>query len=398
MTRFHNPVPITVDFSTEVINPDSDGVDLIDAGQDDVSEETEQPAPDDSSPVEKVENSNKSNKSDKGQKDKLETEGIDFGDVTPEEQLYPKTDDVYLTTINYLSDEGIIEEGYEGFTEDTEPSPEVLKKLIEHNVELKQQKALEQFFETVSPLAQRILSFDLNSKGENLETFLRSIIEENNIKSLNVENEYDQEKIVRTFLSDQDFSSEEIEEKIEELKINSLLKKEAERIKPKLDQRAEAIAKEQEQSQAMLRQLETQRKQAYFDRITPILSKGKVKDIPFGQEEGEKMAALLMIDDVDVSLPEGRKVKMSLLDAEIMKHKYSSQGDPELLIMAAYLLSNPEKFYKRFAEMAHTKETNDFVKTQKYNIKTKSESVITNAKDSKPQNVKWNFKVPSHKL
>lgn len=297
----------------------------------------------------------------------------------------------YLTTINNLVDKGIIVEPYEGFTEDTEPTQEVLLNFLEHNLEIRDRKVIEDFIGDISPLAQRILEYDLNSKGQNTESYLRTLIEENNIKSLNVENEYDQEKIMRLWLKDEDWTSDEIEEKIQDLKNSSLLQKEASRVKPKLDARAEAIAKEEEEAQRMLRQIETKRKEDFFNRVESIIKTGKVDNLTIGREDAEKIMSLLLVDDVPVRLPEGKELRMNYLEAEIFKHKYSSKGNPNLLIQVAYLLSNPEKFYKQFANAVQTKEVNEFVKSQKYNIQSKSAPIVEKEKkDKKPANVPWN--------
>ena len=169
--KFSNPIPVELDIAFEVKEEEpvvNDGLDI----PEEVEEEVE----------------------------KEEVQQIDITEeITPveEEVVAPVSDsNVFLDTINELTTAGIIEEAYEGFDPDVEPTPEILTKLLEHNLELRDRKTLGDFVESVSPLTQRILSYDLN-KGENLEGFLRTIIEENSIKSLKVENEYDREKSVR---------------------------------------------------------------------------------------------------------------------------------------------------------------------------------------------------------
>lgn len=379
MNRFSNPEPVTIDFS---ITAEAAPTDINLINLDDKSE----------SPIEKVESEQKVEVESVEQiKDVAEELGVE---ITPEEQESPYEDNLYLKVINKFFDTGLFdpENVYEGFSEDTEPSEEVLEQFIQHNIKLKERQALEEFISNVSPLAQRILEFDLNSKGENTESYLRTLIEENNIKSLNVENEYDQEKIVRMWLQDEDWTQEEIEDKIQDLKNSSLLQKEANRVKPKLDARAEAIAKEQEEAQRMLKQIEVKRKEEFFSRVGEIIKTGKVNNMVIGREDAEKITDLLFIEDVPVRLPEGKELRMNYLEAELFKHKYSSKGNPDLLVQVAYLLSNPEKFYKQFANAAQTKEVNEFVKAQKYSIKTQSAPVVekTKKENKKPTNVPWN--------
>lgn len=363
--KFNNPIPVELDIAFEVKEEEpvvNDGLDI--------PEESEETQP---------------------------TDAIEITEeITPvsEVEEVKEVSNVFLDTINELTTAGIIEEAYEGFDPDVEPTPEILTKLLEHNLELRDRKTLGDFVESVSPLTQRILSYDLN-KGENLEGFLRTIIEENNIKSLKVENEYDREKIVRLWYNDEDYTPEEIEEKIEELKASSLLEKEASRIKPKLDARAEAIAKKEEESQAALRKMEIQREEQFFNKVEQLVSTGKVGNLNLSKETAQKVMTLLLLNDVKVRLPQGKEVKMNYLDAEIMRHKYSSQGNPELLIQAAYLLSDPEGFYKQFANAAKTEEVNKFTKEQKYLFSTQSQPKTEVKEKKKPQEqIKWRLKDP----
>ena len=391
-TRFNNPTEIDIQFSgfegqLEEVES-TEGVELT----------FEKPKEEETEPTEKTPNPvvlPEDSEEETGDEDEDKVE-ISFEKTEEIEEEEEVSENPYLAAVNRLHDLGFIEEPYEGFTDDTEPSIEVLEKLIEHNITIKERKALEEFVEEMSPLTQRILNYDLNAKGENIESFLKSLIQENSIKSLSIENEYDQEKIVRMWYNDEDYTPEEIDEKIEELKTSSLLEKEAKRVKPKLDVRAEAIAKEQEESEAMLRKIENDAKEHFYNRVEQIVKTGKVNNLAIPKEVAQKVMAMLLYDDVPVTLPQGKKVKMNYLDAQILQHKYSKQGNPELLVQVAYLLADPEGFYKQFANSAKTAEVNKFTKEHKYNLQTKSQG--SDAPDSKvkksktTQNVPWNFK------
>lgn len=350
MARFHNPTPVELDVpmgesSTEEVK----GVDIM--IEDDTSEELET-----ESPTEELEIT-------------PDVE-ITLDEEKPEENENEYANNPYLLTINTLIDKGLFdaENVYEGFDESTEPSEEVLEKFIAHNMEIRERKALEEFLDSVSPLTQRILQYDLDSKGQSLDFFLKTLIEESNIKSLDPTNEYDREKIVRMWYKDEDFTGEEIEEKIQDLKTAGLLEKEANRLKPKLDARAEAIAKQQEESQRNLAQIENQRRQIFYSRVEDEIKSGKIDDIPVSKEDATKIIQLLLAEEVTVKAG-GREMKMSALEAEVFKHKYSNNGDIKLLLKTAYLLTNPDKFYKYYAEKATTKEVNNFITNHKYGIK-----------------------------
>ena len=168
------------------------------------------------------------------------------GDGEPEE-----TENGYLTLINKLTEAGIIEAAYEDFDAEAEPDEEMLTKLLTHNQALAVEKEMEDFFSSLSDTTRRILEFDINSedKGQ-ITTYLQTLVEENNIKSLSIENEFDQEKILREwYRSEELYTQAEVDEKLSDLKDANLLEKEAKRIKPKLDLKAEEIAKVKEKEQ-----------------------------------------------------------------------------------------------------------------------------------------------------
>lgn len=374
MRNFSNPQPISLDvsFDEPIVAEGQEGIDF---------------EPEVEEPKESKESKESNSESISNQDLSIVTDPITLDPIEDQEPTDQYDDNPYLQTINALLEEGLFDPDnlYEGFNEDVEPSPEVLKKFIEHNIQLREQQAVTELFEEVSPLTQRLLQYDLNAKGQGIESFIRTLVEENNIKSLNPENEYDQEKIVRIFYKDEDFTSQEIEEKIEDLKTAGLLSKEANRLKPKLDARAEAIAKQEEENQKMLSQIENQRKQGFFQKVEQEIKTGKVDNIPLSKEDANAIFHLLMGEDVRLKLPEGREVKMNAFEAEIFKHKYSNKGDVKLLIKAALLLTNPDKFYKHFANEVKTKEVNEFVKAQKYNT-TKSQP---KPEKKETKNVPW---------
>lgn len=361
--NFSNPEPITLDVSfDEPVTTDQENLDFGEP------KETTEPNPEDS--VVKTPTTEESESESESEQDGLQIEPVDTDikpvDKEPEEEY---ASNPYLQTINSLLEKRLFdpENLYEGFSDETEPSEEVLERFIEHNMELREEQAVRELFEGVSPLTQRLLQFDLNAKGQGIESYVKTLIEETNIKSLNPENEYDQEKIVDMWYRDESFTAEEVKEKIEDLKNAGLLSKEASRLKPKLDAKAEEIAKQQEESQKVLAQIEAQRKQGFYQKVEQEIKTGKVDGIPVSKEDANSILNLLFAEDVRLRLPEGREVKMNALEAEVFKHKYSNQGDVKLLLKAALLLTNPEKFHKHYAQQIKTEEVNKFVKQNKYN-------------------------------
>lgn len=311
-------------------------------------------------------------------------EGEGEGEDKPNLSINPKEDDKkneeasiidgegYISIINALADEMGFDEVPEGFDTNTVPDKELFLKFIAHNTSKKIDDSIGEFFDNLNETTKRLISYDLNSKGEGIESYVKSLIEENSIKSLDVENEFDQEKIVRKYYENTgDFSKDEIEEKIKDFKDASLLEKEAKKLKPKLDQIAEKIAKEQEETQEQLRQFEKQMSENYNERVINLLKDGNVGGIKLTKDEVTSIYSFLTDDKIDITLPNGKKTKMPPLEAIIYYNKYDKKGSIENLALATLLLTNPKKFDDVYAKRATTKITEEFVRDNKYSNRLK---------------------------
>ena len=138
--------------------------------------------------------------------------------------------------------------------------------------------------------------------------------------------------------------SEEIEEKITDLKDAGLLEKEAKRIKPKLDQIAEQIAQRKEDEAAQLRELEITYKKDYINRLQKLFSQDKIADVSFTNAEKQALLHNLVSDDIEVPMPNNKKVKMPYLEALITYHRYSPKADLENLALATLILTDRNAF------------------------------------------------------
>ena len=297
--------------------------------------------------------------------------GVDFEEEKEEEEKGFN----YESVINALADKGFIKEAYEGFDED-DVTEETLIKLLTHNIEKEKEGEFDNFISTLSPLTQRLLEFDVNAdpkqKGAQVESYLKTLIEENSIKSLDPENEYDQEKIVKQwYKSKEGYTPNEIEEKVQELKEAGLLAKESKRIKPKLNEEAESIARKQEEDQRNLKLMKERFDEQYNEKVINVLKTGKVGGINLSKEEATNLYSYMTADEVPVNIG-GKVTTMSHLEALLFFNKHHENGSIENLALATLLLTNPEKFEKEYSKKMETKVTEEFVKTHKYNNKIKT--------------------------
>lgn len=402
MTNFNNPIPVSPNALTDMLS-------MTAFAGEEVGAEEQVPVDNglnltDNEPVVKVEEPVTVKQEVTEEKEGLDIQlsGVEppsLGEEKPEESSEKGIN--YETVIDTLAEKGIIQEAYEGFEND-EVNEDTLTKLLEHNIEKVIEERFDGFIEPLSDYTKRLIEFDVNSKGKGVEQYLQTLIEEQNIKNLDVTNEYDQEKIVRQWYSRKEmkFTSEELEEKIKDLKETGHLEKEAKTIKPKLDEDAVNIAKTKEEQQRQLRETELKVKEVYNKRVIDTLKSGKIGDITLSKEDAGNIYSVLTGDEtIEMNLPNGQKAMMTPLDAHIFFNKYAKEGSLERLALAALLLTNPAKFEQEYSKKVETKVTNTFMQQHKYNNAVKGGKVDTREEPKhqsfteKNKNAKWPLKV-----
>lgn len=317
-------------------------------------------------------------------------------ELNPENEEEESTTEVnYLQIINNLANRGIIKSAYEGFDDTADPTEETLIKLLEYNYEINQDQAVVDFFESLSEKTKQIVRYDLNAEDGSIEDYIKSVVKENNIKSLTLEDEYDQEKIVRQWYTMEDkFSEQEVDEKITELKDAALLSKEAARLKPKLDAHIENQVKQREAEQNKLLTIKKQASEEYNQKVLSRLQTGKIGEVTLSKEEAGSLHAILNDDPIEITSFGGKKIKMSPLEAIIYFHRYNEKGNIDALLLSALQLVNPEKFEQVYANKAKTEVTTQFVKDQKYSSALKTGGGQSASKEQK-RKIEYSWSQPS---
>ena len=329
---------------------------------------------------------------------------MDPNDLDPDETKDKKgegeggedPDDVNLeqqTLIDTLNDVAELFGGelepYEGYTEEDPINKENFLKMIQHNLEIEREKAIESFFNDLPPMVQEITQYALNAEGdeEQLVEFAKVLLDRNDITSLNPENSDDQEKIVKKYYESQKWTSEEILEKIGDLKDSNSLAKEAKRLKPKLDDLAQQIAQEKQDAQKQMKAIQLEAQKGFLSRVTETFKGDKLGNISLTPKEKQEIVNYLVSDNVELTLPGKNKTTMSYLEALIAYHKYSPKADIENLALAAWILSDREGFDKKYGKMIETKISSEFVKDHKYDTKIKSGQlkIKTSGQNTTPQ-------------
>lgn len=315
--------------------------------------------------VESDDSKGESKDESKSKKESSQEESLSLEEEEETEEVSP-----LVNAINKLHEAGLIEEAYEGFDEEEEINEDVVQKLLEHNFNKKLTTQINEFVDQFSDLTRRVMKYDFDAKGKNVDSYLRTLVEEHSIKSLDVTNEYDQEKIVRQWYEKQEFSDDEIADKLSDLKDSGKLEKEAKLIKPKLDKVAAEIASEKEKEQEQIRQFEEKMREDYNKRVIEKLSTGNVSGIKLNREDAQTLYQVLTNENVTMNVA-GKEVKMPALEALIYHNKFDKKGSLENVILATLLLTNPEKFEQEYEKKGSMSVTRKFVSEHKYNNKTK---------------------------
>lgn len=224
----------------------------------------------------------------------------------------------------------------------------------------------------LTPSVQQIVAFNLehpNADDGDVKGFIESMDVVKRITELDPDS--DAEKIVREYYKSAGFTYEEVEEKVEDLVELNKLKREASRLKPKLDAKAQEIVKEEKDKISRIREYEEHLQQNLNDRVMAELKKERINGINITREEASFVYNALLNNEVPVMI-KGKQVEMGFLEALVMREKY--EGNLENVMLAALVLNGGSKAIEKFfANEAKKEEVEKIVNQIKFsNRKRKS--------------------------
>lgn len=282
-----------------------------------------------------------------------------------------------------LANKGFFNELPEGVDEENFDE-EALIKTFQHNLKLSEQKSFEdgisyerdRLVGSLPETGLKLVEFldNPNLDDEDVKNYLRSVIFENDITRLDPEDNYDAEKIVRAFYSnDNRFTNDEVESKIADLIQLDRLKKEAAILKPKVDAQASKMAQDQIESKRFIQEQEKQRQGHLVARTKEMLSKGMLNGVSMTREDAELAFKLIVNNDIPVPVKGGKNIEMGFAELEVFKHKFTKEGNLENLALGLLVMAKGTEVIERyFAKKATTQATNEFIKEQKFNFQKKS--------------------------
>ena len=294
-----------------------------------------------------------------------------------------ETTDNFAAVANYLSEKGHITEVPEDINLE-EFGPEEFHKLWEHNKKIASRKEFERGFDhankqlvdKLSPLSQKILSYNLdnpNADEEDIKSFFTTMDYSESITKLTVEN--NAEEIVAEYYKSIDWDPKAISNTITKLADSEELAAEAARLKPKLDQKASAIIQAKQQEVQQLKTFEQDQAKALETKTVSQLQTGKLLGVPLSKDQEEFLYAAVMNNDTPVNIG-GKKVHMGFAEALVRHAKYSPSGNMENLMLGLLVIQQGPKVFDQFIKkQAVTKETEEFIKQHKFSNNRKKPSI-----------------------
>lgn len=226
----------------------------------------------------------------------------------------------------------------------------------------------------LNPILQEAASFNLDNPNADEADILEYIESMTNVSRItSLDPEKDSEKIVREYYKASGFNTEDINEKLADLVQLDKLTKEATRVKPMLDDKAQSIIQAKNEQVKKIQEFEEQLQQDLHQRTLTTLNAGKIGGIDISREEASYVYNSLMNNEVPVMV-KGKQVEMGYLEALIMKQKY--EGTPEslenVMLASLVLAGGKEAINKFFAKQAKTEQVEKIVKEIKFSNKKKT--------------------------
>lgn len=148
----------------------------------------------------------------------------------------------YKAFLSHLNEEGVV--SFED-SDDVEDKVEVVYESISNTIK----QGINSYKESIPETGKKFLEY--LEKGGDVDKFIETLSRPLDLQTLDLESEADQEKVVREFLKNQDYSADEINETITDYKDSLILDKQAKVASKKLEKtfekRNENLLREQEE-------------------------------------------------------------------------------------------------------------------------------------------------------
>lgn len=219
------------------------------------------------------------------------------------------------------------------------------EELIEVNVMQKvnetAQTAPMKIFEQLDPKLQDAIAYQLNG-GKDVTSVLKAVTQSQEVTKLSLENEKDQERIVREWLRSINYGSEEsIEDEIASIIDRGDLEKKATQFKPQLDAKQDKILEEKLKKQEEAQKRAEAAKKKYADTIYEALNTTHLNGLPL-ENKVQTMLYYGLTDNSNYQDRNGNSV--NALGHLIEEYQFGENANPSILLEALWLMADPKSY------------------------------------------------------
>lgn len=256
------------------------------------------------------------------------------------------------------------------------------KELLQANFEEREKKIREetpqQFFEALPEELQYAAKYVMDG-GQDLKGLFRALSAVEEYRELDVRSESDQELIVRQYLQATGFGTEdEIADEIETWKDLGRLEQQAKKWKPKLDAMQEEVIAQKLAEQEQMKLQQEQASQDYMENVYNALKPGELN----GLKLDKKTQAALYAGLVQPNYQSVRGGQTNQLGHLLEKYQFV-EPNYQLISEALWLLSDPEGYRAKIAEVGKKEAVEKTVRQLKTEQANRASSAAPEEKETR---------------
>ncbi len=255
---------------------------------------------------------------------------------------------------------------------------ELLEANFEENGKKFQEDLKTQFFSSLSPTLQHLAKYEYDG-GDNIKDVLQAMLSVEETHELDVENEKDQESIVRSWLQFTNLgTAEEIEEEITSMKDRAgELENKAKKWKPKLDEKhKERLAKKVAEQEVIKKQYE-EAAAHYENSVLEALKPGDLNGIKLDQ----KTQSLLYNGLTSPQYP-SRSGRPTNLFGHLLEKYQFVEPDPKRIMEALWLLADRDGFIEKVKAQGAAIKTEEVQRKLKQEQSNKNNGAVSTSDDN----------------
>ena len=240
------------------------------------------------------------------------------------------------------------------------------EELIETNIASKINETAKnaplEIFNKLDPKLQSVIAYSLDG-GKDIVSVLKTVTRSQEVAELSLENEDDQERIVREHLRSIDYGdNESIEDEIASIIDRGELEKKATTFKPKLDEKQAKILKQKLDDQELKTKQAKEASEKYSDTIFKVLDNPTLNGIPLNGRD-QTMLYYGLTDSTQYEDRNGNPT--TALGHLIEKYQFGEDANPSILAEALLLMSDPDEYRDRIISIGKQKQDSKTVRKLK---------------------------------